>query len=141
MACLDIPNEAGLIANCMPIADNGERVVAFSTASNCDLSVNCLLKVVRIGEKASLSARVKYVFSDAVPATAADALNYADEINQKLQHSRVFVVKDIDGSGQHYLRMDSVLQTHYRRQDISHFLDRITQDIGVLVGYFTSFST
>jgi len=141
MACLDIQKEAHPIANCIPIADNGERVVAFSTSSNCDLSVNCLLKVVRIGQTASLSARVKYVFSEAVPATAADALNYADEINQKLQYSQVFVVKDIDGSGQHYLRMDSVLHTHYKRQDISHFLDRITQDIGILVSYFTFFNT
>lgn len=137
MAYLDTQIKKHRLSDCIPTQGNGERMIQFPLNGNSDdCSYNCFLKAVRVGPRMNLLSRVSYLLPRAVPATASDALRYADEVNGYLKYSEVFVVKDIDGDGHHYLRMDTILQDTFDRESISGFLDCITEDVSVLLDYF-----
>ena len=44
-------------------------------------------------------------------------------------HSKVFVIQDIDGDRSYSLRMDTLLDGDYAREDITRFFDEVTQDV------------
>lgn len=137
MAYLDTQIKKHRLSDCIPTQGNGERMIQFPlNSSPDDCSFNCFLKAVRVGPRMNLLSRVSYLLPGAIPATASDALRYADEVNEHLKYSEVFVVKDIDGDGHHYLRMDTILQDTFDRESISGFLDCITEDVSVLLNYF-----
>lgn len=103
---------------------------------SADFSLQCLLKAIKIDGQAGLLARTSYRFTQAAPNSLPHAFQHADTLNQQLAHSRVFVVQDVDGDQSYYLRMDTVLSGAYERQNISLFLSRVNQDVGILVDYF-----
>ena len=138
MAYLVSPMKEHLLANCSLTPSGDEQMLIFAQNTATDFSLQGFLRALKLGNSAGLLSRIRYTFPKAVPATAGDALNYADTINRLLRHSQVFVVKDIDGSGDHFLRMDTVMQGPYERENIARFLDNVTEDVETLVQYFSN---
>ncbi|MEM8501572.1 MAG: hypothetical protein AAF716_00285 [Cyanobacteria bacterium P01_D01_bin.1] len=101
-----------------------------------DFSLPCLLKAIKVDGKAGLLSRISYYFTQGVLHSLESAFHYADDLNRQLVHSRVFVVKDVDGDQSYYLRMDTVVSGACDRQNISLFLSKVNQDVEILVNYF-----
>jgi len=105
-------------------------------AISTDFSLRCRLKAIKVDGKAGLLARISYSFTQGTPTSLKHVFQYAEDLNQQLLHSQVFVVQNIDGDQTYYLRMDTVLSGAYERQNISLFLSKVNQDVDILVNYF-----
>jgi len=101
-----------------------------------DFTLDCSVQRLKSPGNAGLSSRVSYYFPSRVPASLNDVFRYVDKLNSLLQHSKVFVVQDLDGDHSYYLRMDTVLIGSIKAESISTLLEAVTQDVDVLLRYF-----
>ncbi len=101
-----------------------------------DFSLQCRLTAIKVDGKAGLLARISYFCTQGIPVSLEHAFQYAEDLNQILVHSQVFVVQNIDSDQTYYLRMDTVLRGAYDRQNISLFLSNVNQDVDILMNYF-----
>ncbi len=104
-----------------------------------EFSVECLLRVVKIRDKAELISRVLYHFPKEAAVSAKDALCCANKLNDLLIYSRVCVVQNIDGDGRFSLRMDTLLKGTREPHNISRFLEEITSDVAIILEYFAAY--
>ncbi|MEL6159728.1 MAG: hypothetical protein AAFQ40_05315 [Cyanobacteria bacterium J06623_5] len=115
---------------------SGEQLAVNPCDQDKDFSFNCSFRVFRANGRMGLHSRVSYYFQHGIPASVGDVFRYAEILNQLLVHSQVFVVQDIDGDLGYYLRMDTISQCDYERQEVSLFLDKVTEDVDILLRYF-----
>lgn len=125
-----------LLANSCRTQLSGIQAAIHSHGEDKDFSFNCRFRVFRSNGRMALHSRVSYYFQQGIPTSVGDVFRYADILNQRLTHSQVFVVRDLDGDLGYYLRMDTISQCAYERQEISRFLDDVTEDIDILLTYF-----
>jgi hypothetical protein len=102
-------------------------------------SLECLLRVVKIQDKAELVSRVNYYFPQEIAISARTALHCAERLNALLIHSRVYVVQNIDGDCRFSLRMDTLLKDAHSADNIGKFLEQITSDVAILLEYFADY--
>lgn len=101
-----------------------------------DFCLECLLRALRVGDRAGLLSRVNYYFPKNAAVPVKTAFHHAEMLNHLLVHSRVFVVQDIDGDRSYSLRMDTLLKGDYTQENIAHFFDEVVQDVAILLQYF-----
>jgi hypothetical protein len=101
-----------------------------------DFSLQCRLKAIKVDGKVGLLARTSYSFTQETPTSLKHVFQYAEDLNQQLLYSQVFVVQNIDSDQTYCLRMDTVLSSAYERQDISLLLSKVSQDVDILMSYF-----
>ena len=136
------------------------NAVSANISEAADFVLDCSVQALKGHDNVGLSSRVSYYFPSQVPASLNDVFRYADTLNPLLQYSKVFVVEDLDESGEkspfsqhlqrqekrqgqrrgerrsYYLRMDTVLAGHINASSLSTLLDYVAQDIGILLKYF-----
>ncbi len=129
-----------LLANCFPVASNAEPIALYQgdrqQEMQEDFCLECLLKVLKVGDRTGLLSRVNYYFPKDADVPVKRALHHAEMLNHLLMHSKVFVIQDIDGDRSYSLRMDTLLDGDYAREDITRFFDEVTQDVAALLQHF-----
>lgn len=113
-----------------------KRSSVFSPKYKEDLSLDCTVQTLKGSDRTGLISRVSYHFLAKVPASLEDVFRYVKALNQQLIHSQVFVVQDLDGNGEYYLRMDTIIKGNIDRRRISTFLDNVTEDVTIVLTYF-----
>ena len=103
-----------------------------------ELTLDCLVRIIKVDNRPSLLSRVTYSFDRARPLTSREALHYAEVINCLLVHSQVFVIQDIDGDRYYSLQMDTLSSAPRNRRNLARFLDNIAQDVSILIQYCQS---
>ncbi|MEL7349917.1 MAG: hypothetical protein AAF050_08440 [Cyanobacteria bacterium J06649_5] len=103
-----------------------------------NFSLECLLRAIKIGNTAGLLARTNYYFPSGVHPSSKEVFRYTGTLNTLLLHSKVFVVKDLDGDRGYYLRMDTVLEGQYESSNITDFFRSISADVEIMVNYFNA---
>lgn len=125
-----------LLTACSSAHENREPVSLCSTQHDLEFSLECLLSVIKIEDKAGLLSRVSYSFPKELKVSSKEAFNCADALNPLLTYSQVFVVRDLDGDRGYSLRMDTVHNDSFSRESLATFFDRINQDLTILLKYF-----
>ena len=125
-----------LLANCLRAPSNSDPSTFFAIDDKDEISLKCFLRAIRVDNQAGLLARVTYHFPRGMTVAVNDAFHYAEVLNHLLIDARVFVVQDIDGDCRYALRIDAVLQGRYDKTSISQFLDKLTQNVELLLSYF-----
>ncbi|MEM9087610.1 MAG: hypothetical protein AAGC93_02590 [Cyanobacteria bacterium P01_F01_bin.53] len=139
-----------LLASCLPVKTNLEPTLRLARPAEQtelgshekpDVSIQCLLRAIKVGGAAGLLARINYYFPKAQGASVLggsvkQAFRHADALNHCMGNSRVFVVQDLDGDRGYYLRMDAVLNGRYERRNLTKFLEGLCQDVDVFRRYF-----
>ncbi|MGC1308504.1 MAG: hypothetical protein WA885_14865 [Phormidesmis sp.] len=102
--------------------------IKFDNIESENFSIKCLFRVIQVGSRKGLLARINYRFPKAPVLSAQQAFYYAEKLNQRLVHSKVFVVQDIDGDRSYFVRIDTVLYTGYDRRSVANLLDNVSED-------------
>ena len=101
-----------------------------------DIALDCTVQKLRGSDYTGLISQVSYRFLARVPASLEDVFRYVEALNSLLRHSQVFVVRDLDGDGSYYLRMDTLITGEINRTRVYTFLDNITEDVRIILKYF-----
>ena len=125
-----------LLTSCGITRSQNEKLASQPSLEPADFALECSVQRLKGPGNSGLSSRVSYYFPSRVPASLNDVFRYVDTLNPLLQHSKVFVVQDLDGDHSYYLRMDTVLTGHVGAETTAFLLDNVTQDVGVLLQYF-----
>ena len=134
-----------LLASCLPVKTNLEPIPRLARPAEKadlgshekpDVSIQCLLRAIKVGGTAGLLARINYYFPQDAKVSVKEAFRHANALNHWMGNAKVFVVQDLDGDRGYYLRMDAVLDGQYERKNLTKFLEGLCQDVDVLRGYF-----
>ncbi len=147
MSDLFVQMKEHLLADCEAMQPKADRSMTFfplgrETPVNQknlpeeSVLLDCSIQAITGGENAGILSRVIYRFSTKVSASLEDVFRYEAALNQRLIHSKVFVVQDLDGDQGYYLRMDTVIKGRAERRVVSAFLDDVTEDVAILLTYF-----